>query len=94
MEMPLVNMCTAEDCAYNLSQTCHALAITIGDARHAHCDTYVGASVQGGDRSAVGHVGACKMSDCVHNAGLECQAPGITVGFQGSSADCLSYQLD
>lgn len=92
MDMPVVNACEADACAYNRDSTCHALAITIGDVRHPHCDTFLSGTTEGGDRSAVGHVGACKMADCTHNSGLECQAPGITVGFQQRTADCLTYQ--
>lgn len=92
MDMPIVNSCTARECAYNLDQICHALAITVGDSRHAHCDTFHDVSFKGGDRSIVGHVGACKMADCRHNVDLECQASGITVGYQEDSIDCLTYR--
>ncbi|WP_443203455.1 DUF1540 domain-containing protein [Saccharopolyspora sp. 5N708] len=92
MKMPLVNKCTAEECAFNHDQTCHALAITIGDPARAQCDTFCRAPVAGGDPDAVGHVGACKMSDCRYNVGLECQAPGITVGYEQEIVDCLTYQ--
>ncbi|MBB5155995.1 DUF1540 domain-containing protein [Saccharopolyspora phatthalungensis] len=92
MEMPLVNKCTATDCAFNRNETCHALAITIGDPLHAQCDTFCSASVAGGDPDAVGHVGACKMTDCRYNVNLECQAPGITVGYEEDIVDCLTYQ--
>ncbi|MFG3437239.1 DUF1540 domain-containing protein [Nonomuraea sp. NPDC047897] len=91
MEMPVVNACEAEACAYNTDRNCHALAITVGDARNAHCDTFFSAPTKGGDPTAVGHVGACKISDCRHNAQFECQAPGITVGYVENAADCLTY---
>ncbi|GAA2784790.1 DUF1540 domain-containing protein [Saccharopolyspora taberi] len=89
--MPLVNNCGAEDCAYNSDHNCHALAITIGEPRHAQCDTFTTVSQRGGDPDAIGHVGACKMSDCRHNVDLECQAPGITIGYQQNTVDCLTY---
>lgn len=91
MQMPIVNNCSAEDCAYNRDRTCNALAITVGDARHPHCDTFLTAPAKGGDPAATGRVGACKMSDCQHNVQLECHAPGITVGYQQSTVDCLTY---
>jgi hypothetical protein len=91
MEMPVVTACEAEACAYNTDRTCHALAITVGDVRHAYCDTFFKAPAKGGDPIAVGHVGACKMSDCQHNVQFECQAPGITVGYAENAADCLTY---
>jgi hypothetical protein len=92
MEMPVVKECAVETCAYNRNGACHALAITVGDARHPHCDTFLVAPVKGGDPSATGRVGACKMSDCMHNVDLECRAPGIRVGFQQKEVACLTYQ--
>ncbi|MDB1087940.1 DUF1540 domain-containing protein [Streptomyces sp. ACA25] len=91
MEMPVVRECAAEACAYNRELSCHALAITVGDARHPHCDTFVSGAPKGGDPTAVGRVGACKMSGCLHNVQLECRAPGISVGVQSQGADCLTY---
>lgn len=91
MEMPLVNSCDIEDCAYNRDRSCHALAITVGDSQHAHCDTYFGSGPKGGDPAAKGRVGACKMADCRYNERLECQAPGISVGYRQDGVDCLTY---
>lgn len=92
MEMPVVNTCAAQQCAYNLDQVCHALAITVGNSQEAACETYFGVSFKGGDRSTAGHVGACKMSDCTYNVDLECQAPGISVSYRGDVATCATYQ--
>ncbi|HEY8455908.1 MAG TPA: DUF1540 domain-containing protein [Actinopolymorphaceae bacterium] len=92
MEMPVITRCTAETCAYNQEQHCHALAITIGEPREARCETFVEGAFTGGDPEAVGHVGACRMSDCQHNTNLECQAPNIVVGYQQNTVDCLTYQ--
>ena len=91
MEMPVVTECAVESCAYNRNRDCHALAITVGDVRHAHCDTFFTSSAKGGDPSTSGRVGACKMSDCQHNVGFECRASGITVGHKHDEADCLTY---
>ncbi|GAA2405286.1 hypothetical protein GCM10010420_36210 [Streptomyces glaucosporus] len=91
MEMPVVTECAVESCAYNRDGDCHALAITVGDPLHAHCDTYFTAPRKGGSPSAAGHVGACKMSDCRYNTDFECQASGISVGARQDSADCLTY---
>ncbi|MGI5267591.1 DUF1540 domain-containing protein [Nonomuraea sp. CA-218870] len=91
MKMPVVNACDVEACAYNADGNCHAMAITVGDSRHAHCDTFFTASAKGGDPANVGHVGACKMADCRHNTQFECQAPNITVGYGSGTADCLTY---
>ncbi|MEH0416733.1 DUF1540 domain-containing protein [Streptomyces sp. B21-083] len=91
MKMPVVTECAVEDCAYNRDRACHALAITVGDIQHAHCDTFFTSPAKGGDRSATGRVGACKMSDCRHNIDFECRAPGIAVGYQQTDVDCLTY---
>ncbi|WP_406291967.1 hypothetical protein [Embleya sp. NBC_00896] len=40
IEVPVVNDCAIEDCAYNRHPACHAPAITMGDVQHAHCDTF------------------------------------------------------
>ncbi|MCC5574814.1 DUF1540 domain-containing protein [Microtetraspora sp. AC03309] len=91
MEMPVVNECQVESCAYNRNGACHALAITVGDVHHAHCDTFLSGPSKGGDPSVTARVGACKMSDCRHNVQFECQAPGIVVGYSHDDAECLTY---
>ncbi len=92
MDMPAVNECGVQGCAYNRDANCHALSITVGDLTHPQCDTYFTAPHKGGDPSVVGHVGACKMADCRHNEDFECQAPGISVGTREDMADCLTYE--
>ncbi|WP_372405549.1 DUF1540 domain-containing protein [Streptomyces luteireticuli] len=91
MDMPQVAVCEVDACAYNQDSACHALAITVGDATHARCDTFFTFPTKGGDAGATGRVGACKMAGCLHNRGLECQAPGITVAALQDTADCLTY---
>lgn len=91
MEMPAVTECAVADCAYNREHTCHAMAITVGDTRHPHCDTFFTAPAKGGNLSSTGRVGACKVSGCRHNIDFECHAPGITVGYQQTNVDCLTY---
>ncbi|NYI04847.1 DUF1540 domain-containing protein [Allostreptomyces psammosilenae] len=92
MQMPVINECAVDACAYNQEHACHALAITVGGRDHAQCDTYFPDLPTGGDPSGPGHVGACTMADCRHNTDLECQAPGIDVGYHASAVDCLTYQ--
>ncbi|GAA4666407.1 hypothetical protein GCM10023347_18740 [Streptomyces chumphonensis] len=91
MEMPVVRECTVEECVYNRDQACHAQAITVGDMRHPHCDTYLNAPAKGGDPNSTGRVGACKVANCRHNEQFECRAPGITVGHVESAVDCMTY---
>lgn len=93
MDMPKVSQCDVADCAYNESDHCHALAITIGDQSHPMCDTFVEAGMHGGDESAVAQVGACKVSTCKFNKSLECSASSITVGRHGQACgDCQTFQ--
>ena len=87
----MVTECRVETCAYNSNRRCHAYAITVGNTAHPRCDTFLHTSIEGGDPSATGRVGACKMSGCRHNVRLECQAPGVSIGYQGSEVDCLTY---
>lgn len=91
MDMPAVNECQVEACAYNRNHACNALAITVGNSRHAECETFLNAPSRGGDPEAVGRVGACKMAGCSYNKQLECQAPGIVVGMKQQDVDCLTY---
>ncbi|MEU7564608.1 DUF1540 domain-containing protein [Streptomyces fradiae] len=91
MDMPVINECAVEDCAYNRDRACHALAITVGDTRNPQCDTFFTSRNKGGDPSNTGRVGACKVSSCRHNTDYECRAPGITVGYQQSEVDCLTF---
>ncbi|GAA3411565.1 DUF1540 domain-containing protein [Streptosporangium vulgare] len=91
MQMPTVNECQVEACAYNTEHACHALAITVGNSSHAECETFFKVSSKGGDPAATGRVGACKMANCQHNVQYECQASGIVVGYAQQDIDCLTY---
>ena len=91
MKPAKIQSCDAKECAYNIENKCHALAITVGgDADHL-CDTFCPASQKGGDSHAVGMVGACKVTNCTHNKNFECAASQIFIGHWGRSVDCLSY---
>lgn len=95
MNMTLVQSCSVEHCAYNRGKRCHALAITVGDSIHPHCDTFCPSSgdLHGGDESAIAGVGACKMASCLHNRDLICGAPAITVRHRGDDiVDCQTYR--
>ena len=91
MDMPKVARCEVSQCAYNKDNICHALAITVGDSREPHCDTFFGSMSKGGDPNATAGVGACKMTSCRFNSMLECGAPSVAVGYQGEGIDCLTY---
>lgn len=92
MEMPKVEQCNVNECSYNDENRCHALAVTIGDGVHPHCDTYVHASHRGGDRNCDAGVGACKVEGCSNNKHLECHAKSVQIGWQGDEIDCLTYK--
>ena len=91
MDMPKIMQCTATQCAYNQEKQCHALAITIGDATHPHCDTFFEAPMKGGDPAMTGSVGACKVDICRFNESFECHAQGIQVGFLRDDMDCQTF---
>jgi hypothetical protein len=93
-KMPKVSDCSATECAYNTDQTCHALAITVGESpQDPACDTYFESSTHGGVKDAIAGVGACKTADCQYNKEFECSAPQIQVGYRGNQVDCLTFEM-
>ena len=93
MEMSKVMKCEIRDCAYNMANSCHTMAITIGNSSSPKCDTFCKSSMKGGDTSCLAGVGACKTSSCRYNNNLECGAQGISIGYKGQEADCLTFQM-
>lgn len=89
--MPKILSCSVLDCAYNINSECHTMAITVGDANHAECDTFYKAGAKGGAADLVGGVGACKVSLCRFNRSFECNAPGINVAPHSGHADCKTF---
>ena len=92
MEMPRVSHCEVSECSYNMDNRCHAMAITIGDSMHPHCDTMCVSDCKCSQKQNIAGVGACKTSTCVHNQSLECGAPEINVGFCDQDVDCLTFK--
>jgi len=92
MLMPKVSSCEISQCAYNMDNQCHAMAITVGDGAHPACDTFCPSVSKGGAMDMTAGVGACKVAGCVHNVSLECQADCICVGYKGAEADCLTFE--
>ncbi len=90
IEMPPVNACDVTQCVYNVSNACHARAITVGDGTHAMCDTFFDASPHSKGRQMAG-VGACKVTACSFNNDYECQADGISVGLERNNAICVTF---
>ncbi len=91
IDMPVVSGCSASECTYNVEGGCHARAITVGDATHPGCDTFMDGAPHARDTSRTAGVGACKVSGCRHNDDYECTADAIDVGSSGGSICCLTY---
>jgi hypothetical protein len=92
IEMPAVEGCSANDCAFNLDGDCHAKAVTVGDGIHPGCDTCFDSSRgRTADGSGIAGVGACKVAGCQHNPDLECMAQNIQVSAEGDAACCMTY---
>lgn len=93
-QMPKVADCSVTECAYNTGQSCHALAITVGEgSQDPACDTYFPSSTHGGVKDVTAGVGACKTSDCQYNQDFECTAQSIHVGHKGDQVDCLTFEM-
>ena len=92
MEMAKVIKCEVSDCVYNRDQSCHTMAITIGDGENPRCDTFCHATRKGGDASAMSGVGACKVINCRYNTDFECGTSAINVGYKEHIPDCLTFQ--
>ncbi len=91
ISMPRILSCSVTECAYNINNECHTLAITVGDGSHASCDTYYRTQVKGGAVDQIGGVGACKADACKFNKAFECSAPGINVAAHSGHADCKTF---
>lgn len=93
IEMPMVTRCTANQCAYNVNNNCHARAITVGDTDHPSCDTFVSGVSQNKHSKLVAGIGACKTSDCKFNDDLECMADSVQVGIIRGEANCTTFAI-
>ena len=91
IEMPTVDECAVTHCAYNVSRSCQARAITVGDGIHPACDTYLPGTHHVTDRHQSAGVGACKVEACVHNRDLECEADAIRLTAHSGHADCATF---
>ena len=91
LEMPMVADCSASNCAYNANSKCHCRAITVGDATHPGCDTFLGGAKHTKQTKLIAGIGACKMGNCQFNDDLECMAENIQVGMVGSKANCMTF---
>lgn len=93
IEMPLVSECMVTQCAYNVSNNCHARAITVGDSMHPGCDTFLPESQHIKDSKRIAGIGACKANSCKFNEDFECMAESIRVGTVRNEANCITYAM-
>jgi len=91
--MVKITACDVTECAYNKHNSCHTMAITVGDPdmKTPHCDTYIKYD-KGGIPDMKAGVGACKVADCTYNESLECNAQSIQVGVRSTEADCMTFR--
>jgi len=96
MKTAKVAKCKVYDCAYNIREICHAMAITIGYAENPKCDTFCQfmMKAKAAESDCIATVGACKVSSCIYNVGLECQASEIIVAYKQQQPKCLTFQTD
>ena len=92
MKMPKVKRCDAEECAYNIKNKCHAIAITIGGWSAPKCDTSLIAPTKGGVPDMTAGVGACKIDNCQFNKSLQCMAKCIRVKMYTLDVECATFK--
>lgn len=92
IEMPVVARCSVTTCAYNVTEACHARAITVGDGQRPGCDTFFPASHHTLNAMAEAGVGACKVTGCKYNAEYECMAEGIEVAQTANDQRCVTFE--
>jgi len=91
IDMPIVDSCTIDECAYNKGNKCHARAITIGDGIHPGCDTSLLDNSRHTSANSLAGVGACKVANCKFNNDLECESDSITVSMKSNTIQCMTY---
>jgi len=93
LEMPIVSMCSVNTCAYNANSACHARAVTIGDAVHPGCDTFLNRAQHTKQTKQIAGIGACKMGNCKFNDDLECMAENVKVEMVARDANCTTFAM-
>ena len=92
MEMSKVRKCEVSDCAYNMGDICHTMAITVGDGMNPRCDTFCQLGIRGGKASFLAGVGACKVAGCTYNTDLECAATEVCIGYKDDEPNCMTFR--
>jgi hypothetical protein len=91
IEIPMVSECAIKHCGYNVNNSCHAKAITIGDGINPGCDTFFDSGKHSRETKRRAGVGACKVTACKCNEDFECTAESITVGLNKEEINCLTF---
>ncbi|HEX4923444.1 MAG TPA: DUF1540 domain-containing protein [Bdellovibrionales bacterium] len=91
MNQPKVDRCNARSCAFNGSNQCRALAITVGEGIMTKCDTFMPSLMHIDEKSRVGCVGACKVTSCALNKNFECTAKQVRIGQINGQPGCLDF---
>ncbi len=93
MAMSKITKCEMASCDYNIDNTCHATAITIGDGERPACSTFCRFMTKNKreDLGAAG-VGACRVSSCIYNSYMRCQAADISIGCTQNRPQCAMYR--
>ena len=91
VKMTKVEWCDAIECAYNIKNKCHAIAITIGGGVTPRCDTSIIGAKKGGVPDTTAYVGACKVENCRFNKSFECIAKEIQVKVYTILAECATF---
>ncbi|MEK6705407.1 MAG: DUF1540 domain-containing protein [Bdellovibrionota bacterium] len=92
LDMPVISKCVISQCAYNVSNSCHAKAITVGDDKNPCCDTFFSSNLHNREVRRIAGVGACKVTSCKFNSDLECSAEKIDIGYTENQVTCLTYR--
>ena len=92
MKMVRVRSCDAEECAYNIKNKCHTIAITVGGGLSPLCDTSIIGIKKGGLPNITAGVGACKVESCQFNESFECIASGIRVKVFTLLPECATFK--
>lgn len=91
IEMPVITECMVSACAYNVSNNCHARAITVGDGVHPGCDTFLKGARHTRQAQQIAGIGACKIGGCKFNDDFECMADSVKVGMVKNEANCMTF---
>jgi Domain of Unknown Function (DUF1540) len=89
-EIPVVSMCSVNECLHNSGINCGAGTITIGSVYPA-CESFMEGAYPAGRMNQEAFVGSCKMRNYKFNDDLECMAGIILMGVVENKAICITF---